>query len=141
MRRFADTSRTQVISASLASCHPWNLPTGGSDLTHSIRTPSYGPLTTLLYRDDNGVQVYEEAGRAYAALEEHLRANSARESFFFGIRPSSLDAAIFAHVAFHHGAPVSAPELRQKVGSDLWRWHNPDSKRSANFNTGYDFCK
>ncbi|KAK9905474.1 hypothetical protein WJX75_000427 [Coccomyxa subellipsoidea] len=60
-------------------------------------------------------QVYEDAGRAYVALEEHLRSNSGKGSYFFGSRPSSLDAATFAHLAFHHGAPVSAPELRQKL--------------------------
>ncbi len=54
----------------------------------------------------------------YAALEEQLRSNSVKGSYFFGSRPSSLDAAIFAHLAFHHGAPVSAPELRQKVNYD-----------------------
>ncbi|CAL8472174.1 g11716 [Coccomyxa elongata] len=60
-------------------------------------------------------QVYEEAGKVYAALVEHLRSTSGKGSYFFGSKPSSLDAAIFAHLVFHHGAPVSAPELRRKL--------------------------
>ena len=59
--------------------------------------------------------MYEGAGKVYAALEEHLRSTSGKGGYFFGDKPSSLDAAIFAHLVFHHGAPVSAPELRQKV--------------------------
>ncbi len=61
------------------------------------------------------IQVYEEAGKVYAALEDHLRSTSGKGSYFFGSKPCSLDAAIFAHLVFHHGAPVSAPELRRKV--------------------------
>lgn len=77
-------------------------------------------LILLCYKTfRNGLQVYEDAGRAYVALEEHLRSNSGKGSYFFGSRPSSLDAATFAHLAFHHGAPVSAPELRQKVSRKL----------------------
>ena len=60
-------------------------------------------------------QVYKDAAAVYAALADHLRASASKGGFFFGGKPSSLDAAIFAHLALHHGAPVSAPELRQKV--------------------------
>ncbi len=60
-------------------------------------------------------QVYGGAAAAYAALADHLRGTAGKGHYFFGAEPCSLDAAIFAHLALHHSAPVSAPELRQKV--------------------------
>lgn len=62
-----------------------------------------------------GLQVYADAAAAYTAIEAHMRGSSNSGGFFFGSKPSSIDAAIFAHLAFQHGAPVSAPELTQKV--------------------------
>ena len=61
------------------------------------------------------VQVYADAAAVYAALADHLRGSAGKGGYFFGAKPSSLDAAMFAHLSLHHSAPVSAPELRQKV--------------------------
>lgn len=63
------------------------------------------------------MQVYGGAAAAYGALADHLRGTASKGNYFFGAEPCSLDAAIFAHLALHHSAPVSAPELRQKVVS------------------------
>lgn len=60
------------------------------------------------------LQVYKDAAAAYRALDQRLRAKRDGD-FIFGSRPSSLDALLFSHLAFHQGAPVSAPELRQAV--------------------------
>ena len=114
MRKFAGTSQAQVnLSSTVDSgLH------GVIDLQSLEQTISPGAESKTSW---DGLQVYEDAGRAYVALEDHLRSNSGKGSYFFGSRPSSLDAAIFAHLAFHHGAPVSAPELRQKVS---WTPHH-----------------
>ena len=64
------------------------------------------------------MQVYGDAAAVYAALADHLRGTASKGNYFFGPEPSSLDAALFAHLALHHSAPVSAPELRQKVVSN-----------------------
>ena len=63
------------------------------------------------------MQVYAEAGAVFQALEERLRAGGGRGGarFFFGDRPSSLDALLLAHLLYLQSAPVSAPELRSKV--------------------------
>ena len=62
------------------------------------------------------LQVYKDAGAAYKAIDQRLRAK--RDGYFvFGSRPSSLDALLFSHLAFHQSAPVSAPELRQVVST------------------------
>ena len=41
--------------------------------------------------------------------------------FFFGDRPSSLDALLFAHLLYLQTAPVAAPELRSKVRAHVCR--------------------
>ena len=51
----------------------------------------------------------------YAALDQRLQSERGG-MFFFGGRPSSLDALLFSHLSYHLGAPSSAPELRQAVG-------------------------
>ncbi len=66
------------------------------------------------------LQVYAEAGGVFKALDERLRGGGGGGGrggarFFFGDRPSSLDALLFAHLLYLQGAPVSAPELRSKV--------------------------
>ena len=40
--------------------------------------------------------LYDEAGHAYAALSEKLH----EQPFFFGDRPSELDAVVYGHLAF-----------------------------------------
>ena len=66
-------------------------------------------------------RVYGEAAAAVAALSDRLA--SSPGPFFFGDRPCSLDALLYAHLAFHRAAPVAAPELkaaldaRPRVGS------------------------
>jgi len=55
-------------------------------------------------------RVYGDAAAAVAALADRLA--SSPGPFFFGDRPSSLDALLYAHLAFHRAAPVAAPELR-----------------------------
>ena len=68
------------------------------------------------------LQIYGDAAAVYAALEQRLQ--SERDGiFFFGSRPSSLDALLFSHLSYHLGAPSSAPELRQAVGSSLTSAH------------------
>jgi Glutathione S-transferase, C-terminal domain len=66
-------------------------------------------------------QVYQEAATAYNAIAERLKSNSSTSSsradagFFFGEKPSSLDAYLFGHLLYQRSAPVSAPELHGKV--------------------------
>ena len=59
------------------------------------------------------LQVYSRLASAYAAIAERLSAIEG--NFFFGSKPSSLDALLFGHLAFHLAAPVSAPEIREQV--------------------------
>lgn len=55
------------------------------------------------------------AARAYRALDAKLAAGGGAR-YFFGDRPSSLDAAVLAHVLFHRTAPVSPQPLREELG-------------------------
>jgi metaxin len=52
-----------------------------------------------------------------SAVADRLRASPGR--FFFGERPSSLDALLFGHLAFYRHSPVAAPVLRDKVSQLL----------------------
>ena len=61
------------------------------------------------------LQVYSGLAAAYAAIAERLSA--ADGNFFFGSKPSSLDALLFGHLAFHLAAPVSAPEIREQASN------------------------
>ncbi len=61
------------------------------------------------------LQVYGEAAAVYAALDQRFQSERGG-MFFFGSRPSSLDALLFSHLSYQLGAPSSAPELRQAVG-------------------------
>ena len=56
-------------------------------------------------------QVYAEAGAAYEALAARLGASGRDGPFFFGSRPSSLDALLYSHLVIHMSTPISAPEL------------------------------
>ena len=59
------------------------------------------------------LQIYGSLEGAYAALAERL--NGSDGSFIFGTSPSSLDALLFGHLAFHQAAPVSCPEIQHHV--------------------------
>lgn len=52
---------------------------------------------------------------AYAALAERL--NGSDGDYIFGAKPSSLDALLYGHLAFHQAAPISSPEIQHQVGS------------------------
>ena len=55
------------------------------------------------------------AARAYGVLDAKLAAGGGAR-YFFGELPSSLDAAVLAHVLFHRTAPVSPLALREELG-------------------------
>jgi hypothetical protein len=59
------------------------------------------------------VQAYQGAVQTLGAVADRLRASSGR--FFFGDKPTSLDAVLFGHLAFYKHSPVAAPVLRDKV--------------------------
>lgn len=61
----------------------------------------------------DGAAAYADAADAIASLADRLRASKGR--FFFGDKPSSLDALAFGHLAFYLHSPVAAPVLRSKV--------------------------
>ena len=60
------------------------------------------------------LQIYRDAAAVYAALEQRLQSERGG-IFFFGSKPSSLDALLYSHLSYHLSAPSSAPELRQAV--------------------------
>ena len=62
------------------------------------------------------MQIYGDAAAAYAALDQRLLSEQGG-IYFFGSKPSSLDALLFSHLSYQNGAPTSAPELRQAVGA------------------------
>lgn len=64
----------------------------------------------------DGFKAYQDTVQALSAVSDRLRASSGR--FFFGDRPSSLDALLFGHMAFYKHSPVAAPVLRDKVDHD-----------------------
>ena len=59
------------------------------------------------------LQIYASLADAYAAIAERL--SGSEGDYFFGSQPSSLDALLFGHLAFHQAAPVSSPEIRHQV--------------------------
>ena len=61
----------------------------------------------------DGAAAFAGAGDALGALADRLRASGGR--FFFGDKPSSLDALLFGHAAFYLLSPIAAPVLRSKV--------------------------
>ena len=71
----------------------------------------------------------------YDALNERLQSERGG-TFFFGSKPSSLDALLFSHLSYHRGAPSSAPELRQAVGSALTVAHVHPAHDSCLLMTG-----
>jgi len=59
------------------------------------------------------VQIYASLADAYAAIAERL--DGSEGGYFFGSKPSSLDALLYGHLAFHQAAPVTSPEIRHQV--------------------------
>ena len=59
------------------------------------------------------LQIFEDATTCYKALANHLETNNS--SFFFGSKPSSVDAFLYGHLCLHLRAPTSAPELQKAV--------------------------
>ncbi len=57
--------------------------------------------------------MYTSLADAYAAIAERLNASDG--DYFFGGKPSSLDALLYGHLAFHQAAPVTSPEIRHQV--------------------------
>ncbi len=57
--------------------------------------------------------MYTSLADAYAAIAERLSGSDG--DYFFGGKPSSLDALLYGHLAFHQAAPVASPEIRQQV--------------------------
>ena len=116
---FACLARTALEPASAFTtwCEPASFPAAAS--AHGADLPF--PLSALLPRAARraagrrfaGVpreRIYGDAAAAVAALADRLA--SSPGPFFFGARPCGLDAALYAHLAFHRAAPVAAPELR-----------------------------
>ncbi|KAK9824042.1 hypothetical protein WJX72_007256 [[Myrmecia] bisecta] len=69
------------------------------------------------FKGQSADKVYHDAGEVYSAVAERLQAvqRQGGGSFFFGSHASSLDALLYAHLAYQQGAPVSAPELRTQL--------------------------
>jgi glutathione S-transferase len=67
------------------------------------------------------LQAYPAAADALAVLADRLRSSSGH--FFFGSKPSSVDALLFGHLAFYKHSPIAAPTLQQKVRSSMWFSH------------------
>ena len=59
------------------------------------------------------LQTYSYLEAAYSAIAERL--NSSDGDYMFGNSPSSLDALLYGHLAFHQAAPVSSPEIQHQV--------------------------
>lgn len=70
-------------------------------------------LHQLQSKPETAAVIYEQAVEALGALSDRLRASAG--PYFFGARPSSLDALVFAHLAFYRQSPVAAPALKAKV--------------------------
>lgn len=58
-------------------------------------------------------QIYQ--GAAYALDALAMRLGSSGGDFFFGPRPTSLDASLYSCLAFLHAAPVVHPQLQRKL--------------------------
>lgn len=88
-------------------------------LTHTCPAPlhaqhAHASLCYARYTTPHPLQAYQGALQSLGAIADRLRASSGR--FFFGDKPSSLDALLFGHLAFYKHSPVAAPALRDKVG-------------------------
>ncbi len=83
---------------------------------------------------DSAAGALRLAARAYQALDAKLAAGGGSR-YFFGDRPSSLDAAVLAHVLFHRTAPVSPQALREELGKYLHLVKYCDRLAAEVFNT------
>ena len=122
-----------LVGASLAEATLWitwgdvEAYTRHTRAAYSSRLPA--PLSYLVPRgqrkqvlrdlerrgSDSAAGALRLAARAYQALDAKLAAGGGAR-YFFGDRPSSLDAAVLAHVLFHRTAPVSPQALREELG-------------------------
>lgn len=59
--------------------------------------------------------IYKAAADAYAALDSRLRRGTGTGDYFFGKKPSSLDALLFGLLAVHRASPLLPPELRAQL--------------------------
>jgi hypothetical protein len=82
------------------------------DCLHAPRMQVF-PLPSALPPLLHVPQAYQGAVQALGACADRLRSSPGR--FFFGDKPSSLDALLFGHLAFYKHSPVAAPVLRDKV--------------------------
>lgn len=92
--------------------------------------PPREPVTLAWRTVPDALQVYENVGAVYKAVNERLRSSASSSSsrtggFFFGEKPCSLDAVLYAHLLYQQAAPVSAPELRSQV--PLSEAHEPNN--------------
>lgn len=60
-------------------------------------------------------EVYSEAIAALTAISDRLRSSTG--PFFFGSKPSSLDALLFGYLAWFKLAPASCPTLSEKANN------------------------
>jgi metaxin len=68
------------------------------------------------FKAHSATQIYEGAKQAYASLAQQMeKHNSGEVKFFFGDKPSSVDAVLYPHLLYHHRSPVAAPELRSAL--------------------------
>jgi len=75
----------------------------------SIRKDIFSVLRTLNY--GNSSQVYQEASEIYEALSVFLD----NKPYFFGERPSSLDAMVFGHLSCQLFAPMKVNSLASLI--------------------------
>lgn len=104
--------RMHVTSQShcIQHCSP-RQPVAGSNMVPGDGAASPSPVQISQFR----VQIYESLEAAYAALAERL--NGSDGDYIFGTQPSSLDALLYGHLAFHQAGPVSGPEIQHQVSS------------------------
>ncbi|XP_054280796.1 metaxin-2-like [Macrosteles quadrilineatus] len=81
----------QVTKPRNSSVHPWPL---GWILTAKKRRRVLKRLGALNWLDKSVQQVYEEVDSCCTALSERLDDNK----YFFGDKPTELDAVVFAHI-------------------------------------------
>lgn len=81
----------QVCKARVCSVHPWPL---GWYLTVQKRSRVHRRLSALGWMEKSIEEVLEEVNSCCSALSERLEDNM----YFFGDKPTELDAMVFAHI-------------------------------------------